>query len=513
MAGSGLKRNKTIEWRKGSHDASMKEIHADVNRFVRLIAITPTVTTDVHMPLSQPRSISVETTPLEPMWPALALGMAAFLTNFDVTAVVVALPAIARELQLDVAGCAWVMDAYSLAFTSSLLIAGALSDRYGRRQAMLRGNLVFVAASLACGLAWDGPSLSLARAVQGAGAAFVVTGGIALIATTYTQTASRTRAFSWFGVMSGIAMALGPTLGGIVSSTWGWRWIFLANIPACILVAWGVPRLVGEARDARPRSVDIGGAAILTCALCVLIEAILQGRSAPMILAAGCGFAALLLATFVIQQRQRAAPILDPAVFLRPTMIGVAVLLASVSIGYWALLVYLPPFLAAAYGLSADAAGLAMLAATLPMLLVPPLGGTSVTALGWRWHFAVALAIMTLGSTIFIAALSSSGPPKPWLVVVAMMLSGIGAALAHPQLSGAVVALAPAGQAGMASAVTIIMRQAGFAIGVALLGTLLGSLDQADSYLPLFACTTAACGLGALAAIALLPPQRRDAGQ
>jgi MFS family permease len=232
------------------------------------------------------------------MWPALALGLAAFLANFDVTAVVVALPAIARDLQLDIAG----YDAYSLAFTASLLVAGALADRFGRRAAMLRGNLVFAAASVGCALAWNGMSLNLARAVQGIGAAFVVTGGIALIATAYPQAGSRTRAFSWLGVMSGIAMALGPALGGIVSSWFGWRWIFLASVPVCALVAWGVPRLVREANEASPRPLDLTGTAVLTAALFVLIEALLDGRTSQVTLVGACGLAIALFALFVSQQ-------------------------------------------------------------------------------------------------------------------------------------------------------------------------------------------------------------------
>ena len=190
------------------------------------------------------------------MTPALLLGMAGFLTNFDVTAVVIALPAVARELGLDVAGYAWVMDAYSLAFTACLLFAGALADRYGRRRALLVGNGIFALASLACGMAWDGPTLLVARALQGIGAAFIVTGGFALIASVYVQTRARTDAFALVGVMSGVAMAFGPTMGGLVSSWIGWRWIFLINLPVCALVAWGVPRLVAEAREAVPRPLD-----------------------------------------------------------------------------------------------------------------------------------------------------------------------------------------------------------------------------------------------------------------
>src|SRR4051812_37578502 len=165
--------------------------------------------------------------------PAAVLGMAAFLTQFDVTAVVVAMPAMAAELGFGVAAYAWVMDAYSLAFTGGLLAAGALADRYGRRRALLGGNIVFLAGSIACGFAAGGPVLWAARAVQGLGAAFVITGGIALLASTYTRPDERARAFALMGVISGTAMALGPTLGGLVSTWIGWRWIFLANIPLC----------------------------------------------------------------------------------------------------------------------------------------------------------------------------------------------------------------------------------------------------------------------------------------
>lgn len=444
------------------------------------------------------------------MWPALALGLAPSLANFDVTAVVVALPAIAGELRLDIAGYAWVMDAYSLAFTASLLVAGALADRFGRRSALLWGNLIFALASLACASAWDGMSLNLARAVQGLGAAFVVTGGIALIASAYPQPAARTRAFSWLGVMSGIAMALGPTLGGLVSSWLGWRWIFVAPLPVCILVAWGIPRLVGEAREASPRPLDIVGMVVLTAALFVVVEALLHARAASMLLPAGCGLALILIAIFVIQQSRRAQPIFDPAIFLRPVMVGIAVLLAAVSIGYWAVLVYLPLFLSASLGVRADTTGLVMLAATLPMLVVPLLGGRIVSALGWRWYFALALAIMTIGSGGFVAALTTNDTANQWPVISAMIVIGLGAALAHPQLSGAVVALVPHEQAGMASAVTIVMRQAGFAIGIAAFGALLSASDRAEAYIWPFAGATLVCALGVLAAVILLPPRHPE---
>jgi MFS family permease len=170
----------------------------------------------------------------------LTLGLGIFLMLFDVTAVVIAMPGIAKELGFAVAGAAWVIDAYSLAFTGALLASGALADRFGRRRAMLAGNALFLMASFACGAATSGPLLLTARLVQGIGAAFMVTGALALIAVAFPNRDLRAQAFSIVGVMSGIAMALGPTVGGLLASSFGWRWIFYANVPFCLALAFAV---------------------------------------------------------------------------------------------------------------------------------------------------------------------------------------------------------------------------------------------------------------------------------
>ena len=442
------------------------------------------------------------------MMPALLLGTAAFLTNFDVTAVVIALPAVARELGLDIAGYAWVMDAYSLAFTACLLFAGALADRYGRRRTMLVGNAIFALASLACGMAWDGPTLLAARVLQGIGAAFIVTGGYALIAGVYAEAKARTDAFALVGVMSGVAMAFGPTMGGLVSSWVGWRWIFLINLPVGALVAWGVPRLVSETREAVPRPLDLLGVVLFTSGLTALVEALLHGRRSTSHLVAGLALSAAFFAAFGIQQRSRAAPILDPGIFARRAMIGIAILLCAVSVGYWAVLVYLPLFLATAYGWSSEVAGLALLTATLPMLFLPPCGGRLVGHLGWRLHFALAVAMLAAGNAAMALALLWGGATPPLVpTFCGVGAIGVGVALAHPQLSGAAVSLAPPDIAGIAAAATIVMRQGGFAVGIAVLGVVLHDQESATGYLWPFVAAAAASAAGLVAALVLLPPR------
>src|SRR4051812_3388142 len=135
----------------------------------------------------------------------LALGLSSFLILFDVTAVGVAMPAVAKDVGLGVAGLAWVIDAYSLAVTGALLASGALADRFGRRRCMLAGNAVFLVSSVACGMASGEATLLAARVVQGVGAAFMATGGIALVAISFPNVAQRTRAFGIMGVIAGVA--------------------------------------------------------------------------------------------------------------------------------------------------------------------------------------------------------------------------------------------------------------------------------------------------------------------
>jgi len=449
-----------------------------------------------------------QTAPNPSMLPALALGFAAFLTSFDITAVVVALPAVASDLGFGIAGYAWVMDAYSLAFTGCLLVSGALADRHGRRLAVVAGTIVFAIASLACGLAPDGPTLWAARAVQGVGAAFMVTGGIALIAGAYPDPKARTRAFAWLGVASGIAMAAGPTGGGLIASWAGWRWIFLINLPACALLVWAVPRLVSEARETHRRPIDCVSVVLMTAALGLLIEALLHIRSDTGLAIAGLAVSSCLAIGFVFRQKRREEPLLDPDVFAQPVMIGVAALLVAVSVGYWAVLVFLPLFLASAFGWSPETAGLALLTATLPMLFLPPVGGRLVNRLGWRLHFTFALAFVAAGNILIAAALAANDPaPSLPPILTGLVLIGMGAALAHPQLSGAVVALVPADRAGMASAVTIVMRQAGFAIGIAILGAVLNAQDGTAHYVWLFVAAAAAALAGLAAALVFLPPR------
>lgn len=453
----------------------------------------------MHNPLShvaQGRSILI----------TLSLGLGTFLTLFDVTAVLVALPGIAKDLGFAVAGAAWVIDAYSLAFAVALLASGALADRFGRRRAMLAGNAVFLLASIACGSATSGPLLLTARVVQGVGAAFMVTGAIALVAGAFPDHGQRARAFGIIGVISGVAMALGPTLGGLLASWFGWCWIFYANIPFCLVLALMVPRLVAETNDPDGRPLDPLGIVLLTISLGVAIDALLRRDVSLTVRTVCLVISAAAALVFVLQQSRSARPVLDPRVFATPAMMGVGVLLICIQFGYWAVLVYLPLFLSTALLVSMEVAGVALLAATLPMLLLPLIGGRLVTRWGWRHFFIVAFAIMAAGNLLLVfAALSSSATLRLAATIAGMLAIGVGAALANPQMGNVALMLAPHAQACMASAATLIVRQAGFAISIAALGATLGTTDKVAAFATPFTLAALLASAATIAAVLLFP--------
>jgi MFS family permease len=334
----------------------------------------------------------------------------------------------------------------------------------------------------------------------------VVTGAIALVAGAFPNLGQRARAFGIIGVISGVAMALGPTLGGLLAAWFGWRWIFYANIPFCLLLALAVPRWVAEANDPDGPPLDPVGVALLTISLGLAIDALLRRDGSLPVRAtclAGGAMAALL---FVLQQRHRSRPVLDPRLFATPAMAGVGALLTAIQFGYWAVLVYLPLFLSAGLLVSMEVAGVALLAATLPMLLVPLIGGRFVTQWGWRRFFVVAFGIIAAGDGLLaLAAVSSSPAMRLAATITGMLTIGVGAALANPQMSSVVLALAPPTQTGMASAVTLTVRQAGFAISIAALGATLTTTDMATAFAAPFALATLAALVAIVAALILLP--------
>src|ERR1700744_4813830 len=209
-------------------------------------------------------------------WPLVAICAGACMLLVDVTIVNVALPNMARELNTSFSDLQWVIDLYALVLGALVLTIGAVADRVGRRAVYLGGLVLFAAASLTCGLAPNGGVLIAARGVQGIGAAAMFATTMALISNTY-QGRERGIAFGAWGAVNGAASAVGPIVGGLLTANFGWRWIFLVNLPVSVIAVALTLRVVTESRDPSPRRVDLPGMVTFTVMAGALTYALIRG--------------------------------------------------------------------------------------------------------------------------------------------------------------------------------------------------------------------------------------------
>src|SRR3954463_1747364 len=211
-------------------------------------------------------------------WTLTVVCIAIFMLLLDITVVNVALPVIQRDLGADFSHLQWVVDAYALTLAALLLTAGSLADRYGRRLVFSGGLVLFVAASLLCGLSTTPTMLDLARALQGIGGAAMFATSLALLAQEF-EGRERATAFAIWGATTGLAVAIGPLVGGALVDGIGWEWIFFINVPIGALCLWISLSKVRETRDPTQGGVDLPGVATFSVALFCLVFALIRGNS------------------------------------------------------------------------------------------------------------------------------------------------------------------------------------------------------------------------------------------
>ena len=243
-------------------------------------------------------------------WLALVvLCLSLLAIVIDNTIVNVALPTLVRDLGADVSQLQWVVDAYTLAFAGLLLLAGALGDRFGRRRTLLAGLAVFGAASAGAAYAGGVDALIGARAIMGAGAAFIMPATLSLLIGVFTDPRERAMAVGIWAATAGLGVALGPVVGGVLLDRYWWGSIFIVNVPLCVAAIALGRAVVPESRDPHPRRVDWTGVALSGAGLIALVWAVIEaparGWTSAAVLGAGA-FAATVLVAFVAQQRPAA---------------------------------------------------------------------------------------------------------------------------------------------------------------------------------------------------------------
>jgi EmrB/QacA subfamily drug resistance transporter len=405
-------------------------------------------------------------------WTLAVVCAATAMLMLDIAVVNTALSRIAEDLNTGLGGLQWIVDAYTLALASVVLTAGSLADRFGRRRLFAIGLTIFTLTSAACAAATDIVFLDAARAVQGIGAAIMFAVSLAILADAFPDQRERTGALAAYGATIGGTFALGPLVGGALTSGLDWQWIFLINVPLGIACLWITYRYVTESKDPRAPRVDWLGQATLAAGLFLLVLGFLRGNedgwTSTPIVAALAGAAALLVAFVAIEARVK-EPMLPLKLFRNPSFTGAQVAAAAISATFFAVFLYTTLYLQQVLGMSPIEAGLAYLPATVVIFFVSGATSTLGEKVSPRVMIAGGLALVAVGMGLMTLA----GAESSWTATLpGLLVAGVGTGLFNPALTAVALGSAPIEQSGLAAGTNDTFRQAGIAVGVAALGAL-----------------------------------------
>ncbi|GGF46022.1 hypothetical protein GCM10011519_19860 [Marmoricola endophyticus] len=424
-----------------------------------------------------------QTTGRDPKWWTLAaVLLGVFMLLLDVTIVNVALPDIQTELDASLSDLQWVIDAYALSLAALLLTAGSLADLYGRRRVFAIGLVLFTLGSIACGAAQDILVLSISRAFQGIGGAAMFATALALLASAF-HGRDRGIAFGAFGAVTGVAVAVGPVLGGILTTGLSWRWIFFVNIPVALVAVVVAQTKVRESHDPRAGRPDWIGFVTFSAALGALVYGLIEAgqrswgddRVVWSLVASG-----VLLVVFVVSQLAQKDPMFDLSLLRKPTFTGGLVAAFAVSASIFALLTYLVIYVQNVLGYNAIQTGLRFLFLSGASFVVAAVAGRLTEHIPVRWLIGPGFLILGVGLLLLLGIEDDSS----WThLIPGLTVAGVGIGLINPPLASTAVGVVEVARSGMASGVNSTFRQVGIATGIAALGSIF-SHEILDSVRP-----------------------------
>ncbi len=404
-------------------------------------------------------------------WTLVAVCLGVFILLLDITIVNVALVNIQKDLDASLSDLQWVIDAYALSLAALLLTAGSLADLYGRRLVFVIGTVLFLVGSVACGSAQDIFFLQASRAFQGIGGAAMFATALALIASAF-RGRDRGVAFGAFGATTGVAVAVGPVLGGVLTSGISWRWIFFVNVPICLLaIAIAVLR-VQESHDPRAGRPDWFGFVTFSLALGSLVYGLIRagqtewsdGRVVFCLVSA-----AVLLVVFLISQMVQEHPMFDLGLLRKPTFTGGLIAAFSVSASVFSLLTYLVIYVQNQLGYSAVGAGVRFLFLSGAAFVAAAVAGRLTSVVPAKWLIAPGFVVLGVGLVLIHGIKVDSS----WThLIPGLIVSGLGIGMINTPLASTAVGVVPVERSGMASGINSTLRQVGIATGIAVLGTI-----------------------------------------
>jgi len=406
----------------------------------------------------------------------IALLLAAFLINLDTTIVNVALPTLVRELHTSNSQLQWVVDAFNLLFAGSVLAFGSLSDRFGRKGMLLGGLAVFGIASFVGGVVDSAGALIAARAVMGIGAAMVFPSTLSLLTNVFTERDERALAIGLWGAITGVAIALGPIVGGALLQISDWRSIFFAMVPVAILAGVLVGRGVPTSRDPDAPAADLSGFVLSTATVGLLVFTIIEapsyGWGAARTLA-GFAVTAVLAAIFVARELRADEPMIDLSLFRNPRFTAASV---SVAISFFALSGFI--FLVTQYFQFLKQYG----PLSTGVRLLPVASCVAISSvLGTKLALKIGTKLIVAGGLLLMAAFylwttSTTAATTYGTIAAQMVLLGTGMGLTSAPATEAIMGVVPKAKAGVGSAVNDATRLLGGTLGVAVIGSVFASI-------------------------------------
>lgn len=403
-------------------------------------------------------------------WTLTAVSVGLFMLLLDITIVNVALPEIQKAFGASLQDLQWVVDAYALTLAALLLTAGSLADLWGRRRLFAAGTAIFTVGSLLCGLASGPPDLALSRAGQGIGGAIMFATSLALLSDAF-RGKDRGVAFGVVGAITGVAIAVGPVLGGVITSGLSWRWIFLLNVPVGIAATGLTLTKVAESRDPKATRPDWWGCVAFSGALGALVYGLISagdGWAATKVVAS-LSAAGVLLVAFVIIERVQRRPMLDLSLFAKPTFTGGLLAAFGISASLFSVLTYVVLYMQNQLGFSPFSAGVRTLFLTLAIFVTAASAGRLTTVVPVRVMISAGFVLVGIGLLLLGGLTVGSG----WThLIPGLIVAGVGGGLINVPLAATAVGVVEPSRAGMASGINSTLRQVGIATGIAALGSI-----------------------------------------
>ncbi|KOF21436.1 MFS transporter [Ensifer adhaerens] len=428
----------------------------------------------------------------EPITRRSALALAAvclssLMFGLEISSIPAILPTLEQVLGADFKQLQWIMNAYTIAVTAVLMAAGTLADRYGRKRVFVAGIIAFGIASLICGLTDNTSVLIVARFIQGMAGGVMLICQIAVLSHQFQSGRQRGIAFSWWGIIFGIGLGFGPIVGGATVALLSWEWVFLVHVVLSGVTVVLALAGVQESRDPNAESLDIAGIMTLSVAVFCIAYFITQGPelgfASPTALSI-LGIAIVSLASFVIAEKVSARPMFDFSVFRIRSFSGALFGSMGMNISFWPFMIYLPIWFQAGLGYDGVTASIALLAYTLPPLVVPPFAERLMLRL--RPGIVIPAGLFTIGLGFFMMKLGSSVANASWLTMLpGCVVAGIGLGFTNTTVTNAATGAVASERAGMASGIDTSARMISLAINIALMGLILveGVLSSLQSSL------------------------------